>query len=143
MKLKLQWNYLFLALILVYLLNCKYFQRTKYVYESMIIYKKIPEECKEIKGINKSQVMVARNEQELIQFYGMTNLVYFKGETTPILYGSLYYLDFDNEIYCMALLHGYFAVIYNKKNTMVQEICYPIKECSVYDKNRYIYNIIK
>lgn len=133
----------YLLILILFLHNCNLFQKSKYIYESIEIYKRIPDKCNIIKGINRKIVQVARNEQELIQFYGMTNLVYFNNEQSPILYGSLYYFDFENDTYCMALANGYFAVIHNKNKNMIQEICYPLNECEIYDEKRNIYNILK
>ncbi len=135
--------FIFLLILILFLQSCNIFRRSKYIYESIEIYNKIPEKCNVIKGINKKTVKIAYSEDDLIKFYGMTNLVYLKNEESPILYGSLYYFDFENEMYCMALANGYFAVIYNKNNNMIQEICYPINICQIYDDKRNIYNLLK
>ncbi|GIX43312.1 MAG: hypothetical protein KatS3mg129_3045 [Leptospiraceae bacterium] len=128
-------------------ISCLSFYKKKYQILGIVeIYKEIPKTCNKIKGLKKEKVILSYSEKELIQNYGITNLIYFKDSQSPILYGSLYYMDFDNDIYCMALMNGMIAVIKKpnqNNNKMIQEICYPLTKCAIYDQNNFIYNLLK
>jgi len=136
-----------LILILILNLSClTYYKETYKEFGVVKIYSEIPEKCSTIKGLNKKKVILSYNEKELIQNYGMTNLVYFKDGISPILYGSFYYLDFDNDIYCMALLDGKIALIEKpnkEKKNMIHQICYPLMKCPIFDEKNFIYNLMQ
>ncbi len=146
MKFKILFFYI---LFLIYFIHCNYFLKEKQKIQIGVveITDDIPEVCNHVKGLKVDKVILADNEKELIQHYKITNLIYFKDELSPILYGSLYYMDFDNKIFCMALINKKIAIINNNlienQDNMVQEICYPIKQCEVYDQKKFIYNILK
>ena len=73
------------------------------------------------------------SEQELIKHYGISFLIRFRDQASPQLYGALYYLDQEQNLYCMALPDGRFAVFSNSriggKDNIIQEICHPLKKC--------------
>lgn len=96
-------------------------------------------QCAEIKGLKINEVKLAYSEEELIQHYKMTFLVHFRDGISPILYGSIYHFDFDQNFFCMALPNGSIASFYdhyiNGKSNVIQEICYPIKTCEIYSDN--------
>jgi hypothetical protein len=138
------WKKLLLGILLL-LLSCLYFAKKTITIGNTEIYDQIPTICNKIKGLNKEKVVLSFSEKELIQNYGITNLVYFKDNSGPILYGTLYYMDFDNDIYCMALMNGKIAVIKqpNLNGKMFHQICYPLAKCEIYDEKNFIYNILK
>ncbi len=134
-----------LLVSLIFFLSCSFFTKKPQTIGNIEIYEQIPSVCNSIKGLNKEKVVLSFSEMELIQHYGITNLVYFKDNSGPVLYGTLYYMDFDNDIYCMALMNGKIAVIKepNLNSKMFHQICYPLTKCEIYDEKNFIYNILK
>lgn len=133
-------NFLFCSLI--------FKKEVSYQFGVVEIYDYIPKQCKETKGLKQKKVILAKSEEELINHYGITFLVYFNDQVSPILYGSLYYFDPDNNLYCMSLPNEKIAVFRDKKidqyrNNIIQEICYPIRPCEIYDNKNFILNKIK
>ncbi len=136
--------------ILVSLLNCTHNVQKKPIYTFGVvdIYDFIPEFCKESLGLKQKKVILAKSENELKEHYGITFLVSFNDHISPILYGTLYYIDSDKNLYCMALPNEKIAVFKDSKvdmyrNNIKQEICYPIKICEVYDTKNFILNKIR
>ena len=100
----------------------------------------VPEQCNEIRGLKQSRVASADSEQELIDHYGITFLVRFQDKESPTLYGTLYYQNPRENLYCMALTDGRFAsfgdkqISQNRRN-FIQEVCYPLQNCDRFWKD--------
>ncbi|MBX7057954.1 MAG: hypothetical protein K1X75_07795 [Leptospirales bacterium] len=98
------------------------------------IYSSIPSQCSTTRGLKQSRVIAVQSENELREHYGLTFLVSFNDGVTPPVYGALYYNDPAENLYCMALADGRFAVFSDSavgpRRNVMQEICYPIKECA-------------
>lgn len=97
-------------------------------------YDSIPSECNEIRGLRQKELKQVKTEQELRNHYGMTFHVWFNDGITEELYGALYYQNREENLYCMALPDGSFAVfedsqITNFRKNVAHEICYPLREC--------------
>ena len=95
----------------------------------------IPSNCTTTTGIKQKIVKKVTSEAELRKHYGLTFKVRFNDQVSPTLYGALYYQDKNQNLYCMALPDGRFAVFHdsqiseNRKN-IIQEVCYPLSDCS-------------
>ena len=96
-------------------------------------YNSIPENCTTVKGLKQKQVIPVYTEKQLRNHYNITFLIRFNDNESPSLYGTLYHQDQEKNLYCMALLRGKFAVFSDspigKRRNMIQEVCYPIREC--------------
>ena len=94
----------------------------------------IPKVCNTSLGLKQKIIKAVYNEKEMREHYGITFLVRFNDEFSEDLYGVLYYQNEKKNLYCMALADGKFAIFSNSKigngNNIIQEICYPIKECN-------------
>ncbi len=106
------------------------------------IYNYIPEFCNHSNVLKQKEVKLVKDEEELIEYYKITFLVSFRDELSPILYGTLYYIDPQSQIHCMALPNKKIAVfknqiLKNQKDLVIQEICYPINQCKIYDTKRF------
>ncbi|MFN3604951.1 MAG: hypothetical protein ACK4UJ_09605 [Leptonema sp. (in: bacteria)] len=136
--------------ILPILFGCIFISPKKPIYQwgAVEIYEHIPERCKHTKGLKQKKVILAKTEKELIEHYGITFLIYFNDGVSPILYGTLYHFDPENNLYCLALPNGKIALFRDKqidfyRNNIIQEICYPIKPCEIYDEKNFILNRIR
>ncbi len=101
----------------------------------MQFYDTIPPHCNTTAGLKQKVVRPVYSERELIQHYGLSFRVYFNDNVSPYLYGALYYQNRKQNLYCMALTDGRFAVfsdsqIDEHKRNMIHEVCYPFKDCS-------------
>ena len=94
----------------------------------------IPKVCNTSLGLKQKIIKAVYNEKEMREHYGITFLVRFNDEYSEDLYGVLYYQNEKKNLFCMALADGKFAIFSNSKigngNNIIQEICYPIKECN-------------
>lgn len=95
----------------------------------------IPAECNITMGLKQKSVRAVYSERELIQHYGLSFQVHFNDRISPDLYGALYYQNPESNLYCMALPDGRFAVFQDSqidehRRNVIQELCYPIKDCS-------------
>ena len=100
---------------------------------AVTFYGDIPDQCNQTRGLKQKVVIRATSEDELRSHYGLTFLVRFQDGVSPPVYGTLYYQNEDLNRYCMATPDGRFAVFANSQvngyDNIVQEVCYPIKEC--------------
>lgn len=143
--------FLFLfSIFLIPVIYCHHLEEKKVLYTFGVveIYDFIPKFCNKTQGIKQKQVILAKSEKQLIEHYGITFLVSFNDQISPILYGTLYYIDPEKNLYCMALPNEKIAVFKDRKldayrNNVMQEICYPIKLCEIYDSKNYIFNKIQ
>lgn len=103
-------------------------------------YDSVPEQCNEVRGLKQNSVKGGDSEKELIEHYGITFLVRFQDQKSPQLYGTLYYQNPRENLYCMALTDGRFAswgdreIDVNRRN-FIQEVCYPLQSCARYLKD--------
>ncbi len=96
-------------------------------------YSGIPSQCSTTRGLKQREVIRAQSEAQLREHYGLTFLITFNDGVSPPVYGSLYYNSPEQNLYCMALPDGRFAVFSDSevgaRRNMMQEVCYPIKDC--------------
>lgn len=128
-------KYYFYALCTVLFFSaCSLFQPRIEEDGAVTFHRSVPEFCNEVRGLNASEVRSARSEQALIDHYGMTFMVRFNDGISPQLYGTLYYQNRDENLYCMALPDGRFASFSDSridefKTNVIQEICHPLNSC--------------
>ncbi|MCR9144153.1 MAG: hypothetical protein NXI24_18035 [bacterium] len=100
---------------------------------AVTFYNDIPDQCNTTRGLKQKTVIRATSESQLRSHYGLTFLVRFQDGVSPPVYGTLYYQNEDLNRYCMATPGGRFAVFANSRvngvDNIVQEVCYPIKDC--------------
>ena len=96
-------------------------------------YNTIPPLCNTVRGLKQKKIIPVHNEKQLRKHYGLTFRIRFNDKVSPTLYGALYYQDDANNLYCMALPNGRFALFRDSKigrrKNIIQEVCYPIQEC--------------
>ncbi len=101
---------------------------------AVLFYNDIPDECRTTRGLRQPVVRRVTSEKELKSHYGMTFKVHFNDKISPALYGTLYYQNEKENIYCMALPDGRFAVFSDSgpgnASNVIQDVCYPIQECN-------------
>lgn len=96
-------------------------------------YNSIPSKCPKSRGLKQKVIKPVYSHSEMINHYGISFLIRFQDKISPDLYGVLYHQNKDKNLYCMALPDGRFALfhdqIINSKSNIIQEICYPLKNC--------------
>ncbi len=96
----------------------------------------IPSICNTSHGLKQKKIIPVYSEKQLRDHYGLTFEIRFRDHKSPRLYGALYYQDPKKNLYCMALPNGRFASFSDSKigngRNLIQELCYPIKECDGY-----------
>lgn len=97
-------------------------------------YNHVPSSCDTVRGLRQKELIPVHSEKRLREHYGMTFHVWFNDGVTEELYGTLYYQNEKENLYCMALPDGNFAVFHDRmvdrhKKNIAHEICYPLREC--------------
>ena len=101
---------------------------------AVTFYDNIPPPCQTVRGLKQKKVIQVYSEEQLRKHYGLSFRVRFNDGVSPQLYGVLYYQNKKQNLYCMALPDGRFAMfrdsrIDRHRTNMIQELCYPIQEC--------------